>query len=330
MVCLAIGRLLPAPKVSIRNLTGKHIIVTGSNSGVGFSIAKQLAAMGATVHMACRNVAKAEVAAREIREHLAGTTRKKVEADVRVLELDTASLASVRRFVQSWPTGNKIYALYHNAGMPGADVAFTADEQELTYQSNFLSSFLMTRLLEAKDAFAADARIIFTSSSGHYGGRFSSDFGLRSRSSTADRGFHYPPAAPVAIPSTLYSNSKLSQVACARILQSRFNASGSRMSAAAFSPGYAASAIFGKVETPSLSRDPLFWILTVATVVAVMADVGAASGVMLATRDLSEQDKGKYWERCGRRFSKADLLEQETLDRLWIRWCNDAGLSPVE
>jgi NAD(P)-dependent dehydrogenase (short-subunit alcohol dehydrogenase family) len=68
---------------------GRTAVVTGSNTGLGFEIARALAEHGAAVVLACRDTAKASAAADRIRAAAPGAT-------VRTLRLDLASLASVR------------------------------------------------------------------------------------------------------------------------------------------------------------------------------------------------------------------------------------------
>ena len=75
----------------IPDLTGKVIIITGANSGLGLESTKALAAKGATVVMACRNMSKAEKSKAEI---LAGNPNAKLD----LMPLDNASLASVKAF----------------------------------------------------------------------------------------------------------------------------------------------------------------------------------------------------------------------------------------
>ena|SRR5680860_532232 len=100
------------------DLTGTTAVVTGANSGIGFETARALAARGASVTLACRNVAKGEHAAELIRNgrrgvdgHSGGVTG----VDVRVAELDLSSLASVRRFAEAWQ--GPLNLLVNNAGV---------------------------------------------------------------------------------------------------------------------------------------------------------------------------------------------------------------------
>ena len=72
-------------------LDGKTVIVTGSNTGIGKETAKDLTNRGARVIMACRNLEKANIAAEDIRKFIKN-------GSIRVMKLDLASFASVRKF----------------------------------------------------------------------------------------------------------------------------------------------------------------------------------------------------------------------------------------
>jgi NAD(P)-dependent dehydrogenase (short-subunit alcohol dehydrogenase family) len=91
--------------------TGRIAIVTGSNSGIGFETARVLAAKGATVIMACRNLDKANPKAEEIRTAHPG-------ADVEVMELDLSNLDSVRQFAKAFRAKHsRLDLLINNAGI---------------------------------------------------------------------------------------------------------------------------------------------------------------------------------------------------------------------
>jgi FlaA1/EpsC-like NDP-sugar epimerase len=75
------------------DLTGKVIIVTGANSGIGYEAAKEFARKGAQTILACRSLDKAQAALNEIQAELPG-------AKVEMMPLDLASLESVRQFAR--------------------------------------------------------------------------------------------------------------------------------------------------------------------------------------------------------------------------------------
>jgi len=140
------------------DLTGSVAIVTGANRGIGKETARGLAVRGAKVIMACRNVELAEAAAAEI-----GLP------NVRVIKCDLASFASVREFCKQVDMEeDKVDILINNAAAFSTKRIITEDGQEMVFQVNHLSHFLMTNLLMDKMKASKAARIINVSSVGHW------------------------------------------------------------------------------------------------------------------------------------------------------------------
>ncbi|HEY6817245.1 MAG TPA: SDR family NAD(P)-dependent oxidoreductase, partial [Croceibacterium sp.] len=90
--------------------TGRTIVVTGANTGIGFEAAKALAAKGARVLLACRDEAKARAAMARIAAEVAG-------ADLRFLPLDQGDLASIREAARLASDEPRIDVLLNNAGV---------------------------------------------------------------------------------------------------------------------------------------------------------------------------------------------------------------------
>mmetsp|Transcript_17223 Transcript_17223/g.51526 ORF Transcript_17223/g.51526 Transcript_17223/m.51526 type:complete len:367 (-) Transcript_17223:59-1159(-) len=142
------------------SLKGQRIIVTGSNSGIGRETASELAARGAAVTLACRNVAAAKTTAEDIRKHHPG-------ADVRVgAPLDLGSAASIRAFVHAeGGPGKPLHVLVNNAGANYLPRRRTNDGFCTLAQVNYLGPYLLTRLLEPSLLAAAPrARVVNLSS----------------------------------------------------------------------------------------------------------------------------------------------------------------------
>ena len=154
----------------IPDQTGKIVIVTGANSGLGFEDTRALAKKGASVIMACRSIDKAEDAARQIRaEHPA--------ADLTIMPLDLASLDSVRQFAQDFTQRYKtLNLLINNAGvMALPHRRETADGFEMQIGTNHLGHFALTGLLMPLIASTPGARVVSVSSGAHRMGRISFD-----------------------------------------------------------------------------------------------------------------------------------------------------------
>jgi len=343
ITCLCIGRILPSLRGHLsqnpHHLSGKTAIITGANSGIGLQIALDLSHLGARVILACRNVQKGEEALRQI---IDADPSAKIRVELR--KLDTSSLESVKEFAHQWQSQSSdqqhIDILVHNAGIAGAAAnassAFSNDGFELTYATSFLGSFLLTYLLE--DRLSDNARVIFTSSTGQYGGRISSSFSIDSVKNKIEPGFHTlkPRGTTPAVSSSTYSMTKSMQCVLARCLQARWDRNAqqsgtrNRRIAHSFTPGFTMTPIFGKFEVKSIWTEPMFAILQVTTWLGTHVSEGAATGSYLASTDDSDvvraEKGGRYWDRCTARMATADLFSQTVLDRLWRRWEVDAGV----
>jgi len=125
-------------------------IVTGATGSMGAAAAEALAAQGRPVLMACRNLEKAE----RVR---AGILARFPQADIRIRELDLASMASVRAFAEGLEPGTAV-ALFNNAGVISKRYAITGDGFENTFSVNYFGPWLLTNLLLPK--MPADAHVV--------------------------------------------------------------------------------------------------------------------------------------------------------------------------
>jgi NAD(P)-dependent dehydrogenase (short-subunit alcohol dehydrogenase family) len=143
--------MAPNLVAAVPDLSGRLAVVTGSNSGLGFGLARRLSAAGADVVMAIRNRAKGEAAIDEIRATVP-------DAKLTIKPLDLSSLAGVAALGEQLNAdGRPIDILINNAGVmtpPKRDT--TADGFELQFGSNHLGHFALTAhlmpLLRAADS----------------------------------------------------------------------------------------------------------------------------------------------------------------------------------
>ena len=166
----------------IPDQTGRRVIITGANSGIGYFAALELARKGAEVVMACRDQTKAAAA-------LAVLRRQVPDAKAEVAVLDVASLASIRRFAEAENArGGSLEVLINNAGvMTPPKRLETSDGFELQFGTNVLGHFALTGLLlPALERAAANAaqrpRVVTIASIAHKQGRLNFD-DLQSRQS---------------------------------------------------------------------------------------------------------------------------------------------------
>ncbi|KAM7415697.1 hypothetical protein PAMA_017975 [Pampus argenteus] len=134
-------------------LNGKTVLITGGNSGVGKDTAVALAMRGARVVIACRDLDKAEKAAREIKF-------KSHSLNVHHMELDLANLRSVREFCKSFLQKEKrLDILINNAGTPSV-LDWTDDGFSMCFGVNHLGHFLLTNLLLPRLKECAPSRVV--------------------------------------------------------------------------------------------------------------------------------------------------------------------------
>ena len=140
--------------------TGKSFIVTGANAGVGFEIARVLAARGARVLLGCREQTKAQDAIARIK-------RITPNADLVWLPLDLGDLDSVRTAAEIAAKEPRIDALINNAAIMNPPLTRTKQGFESQFGVNHLGVFALTSLLLPKLAETPDSRVVVTSSVAH-------------------------------------------------------------------------------------------------------------------------------------------------------------------
>jgi NAD(P)-dependent dehydrogenase (short-subunit alcohol dehydrogenase family) len=189
--------------------SGRTVIITGANSGIGRAAATALAARGAHVVLAVRNLDKGRAAAAT----MSGSTE--------VRELDLASLESVRGFAAGWE--GPIDLLINNAGIMIPPLSQTADGFELQFGTNHLGHFALTNLLLGQ----VTDRVVTVSSLMHRSGAIDFDDLNWQR-----RRYQRWPA---------YGQSKLANLLFTLELQRRLAQAGSQVEATAAHPGYAST-----------------------------------------------------------------------------------------
>lgn len=220
------------PGFTAQNVTdqnGKIAIVTGANIGLGFYTAQHLAAAGAQVIMACRNLDKARVAA------------EKIGQGVQVRQVDVSDLDSVQTFAQGIQADYpQIDLLINNAGVMACPYAITPQGFELQWATNHLGHFALTGLLLPQLEAAPAARVVALASLAHHSGRF--------RWSDLNRHQRYQ-AWPA------YCQSKLANLVFARELNRRLQDKNSPALALAAHPGVSNTNL--TLAGPKLAQNPL-------------------------------------------------------------------------
>ncbi|RAK95161.1 oxidoreductase, short-chain dehydrogenase/reductase family [Aspergillus ibericus CBS 121593] len=150
----------------IPDLTGKTILVTGGNIGLGKACVLEYARHHPDhIWLAARNLTKAQAAADEIKEQVP-------DAPIRLLELDLTSFDSIKRAAQEFAgSSQRLDILMLNAGIMASPPGLTQDGYEIQFGTNHMGHALLTKLLlpilEQTAHANGDARVVSLSSDGH-------------------------------------------------------------------------------------------------------------------------------------------------------------------
>lgn len=225
------------------NLSGKVIIVTGANSGIGFEASKEFARKGAQVILACRNMQKAEAALAELQGGVPN-------AQAEIMQLDLVSQKSIHAFANAFQAKyDQLDVLVNNAGIMEVPYGTTEDGFERQLGTNHLGHFALTGLLINMIRSTPNARVVNISSGAHRSGSIDFD------NLMYEGGTGYSPGQS-------YGRSKLANLMFTYELQRRFEAGGVNAIAVAAHPGgsntnlsnHLTDGFNGKIMMPLLRR----------------------------------------------------------------------------
>jgi NAD(P)-dependent dehydrogenase (short-subunit alcohol dehydrogenase family) len=205
----------------IPDQTGRTILITGANSGLGLRSAEALAGAGARVLMACRNMQKAAEARTSVAAKATGP-------EPEVVALDLSDLTSVEACADRLTDDlDHIDVLMNNAGVMAVPLSRTPQGFEMQFGTNHLGHFALTGRLLPLLRQAPAARVITVSSFGHKPGR------IRWDDPNWETGrYHAWPA---------YFQTKLANLLFTAELERQAREAMSSLLAAAAHPGYAAT-----------------------------------------------------------------------------------------
>ena len=215
------------------NLQGRTAIVSGANSGLGLETTRALAAKGAHVIMACRDLAKGQAVQAQIATSLP-------TASLELAQLDLAALTSVRDFAAGFQQSHeRLDLLFNNAGIMAIPRGETADGFETQFGTNHLGHFALTGLLLPTLLATPDSRVITTTSMARSAGRIKLDDLQRQRAYGRWEA---------------YGQSKRANLLFAFELQTRLTAAGASTISVAAHPGAADTNLQGTSATLSNAR----------------------------------------------------------------------------
>ncbi|KAJ7226766.1 NAD-P-binding protein [Mycena pura] len=297
---LATESFPPRSKFTIKDvpdLSGKIIIVTGGNSGLGFATSKVLVERGAKVYIATRSEAKAK----EAIEQIANDTGK----TPLFLKLDLADLDSVQAAANMFLSKeNRLDVLYNSAGvMIPSKEAVTKQGYDLQFGTNVLGHFYLTKLLlpllisTAKSSPKDKARIVTISSGAHH------------MSNLSFATFKDGPARKKANEWALYGQSKFGDVVLAKELARRYGEEG--IVSLALNPG--------NVNT-NLQKELPGWQsrFIKMTIMYPILPNGITTHLWAGTAPETAEYNGKYlipWARVGE--PRTDTQDAKVGEELW-------------
>ncbi|KAF9223134.1 NAD(P)-binding protein [Gyrodon lividus] len=300
------------PITDMPDLSGKVIIVTGGNTGIGYATVKHLARLGAKVYMAARNKSKAEEAIAKLKQEGLAPGNGQVVW----LELDLSDPRNVKNTVQEFlGKESRLDVLIHNAAILVEGYKISPDGVQEIMIVNAISPFVLTReLLPVLKQTAAepnaDVRIVVVSSAGHElvpgEPRFRNFDDINNEYKNA------------LVPSfARYCYTKLANILYASELQRRLDAEGSPITVISLHPG----------SVNTFSRKPQLkkfsWLVDILVYpFFVHPDVGGYTSVIAAASPEVAQNrdmyKGAYLVPIGKIKNPTDTARDEGIAKeLW-------------
>jgi len=283
-------------KKDIRDQTGKTIIVTGANVGIGFETALALFEAGAHVVLACRTIENAQATLNKL-ELLGG--KGTLETGV----LDLSGLSSIRLFADTFLKSHQhLNILINNAGVAMPPASKTIEGYELQFGVNFLGHFALTGYLYPLLKATKGSRIVTLSSNGYHNGAIDFD-NLRSE-------VDYDPMRE-------YRQSKLANLIFSIELDRRIKAIGGNVISIAAQPGANKTALMRHLSDEAIAAgverlgefmEP--WQGALSSLYAAVSD-DASGG------NLYEPDEGGYRGYPTLAAIRENAMDEMIAKKLW-------------
>nr|XP_039264098.1 retinol dehydrogenase 12-like [Styela clava] len=283
---------------SDQKLTGKTVVITGANTGIGLETAVDMAERDAKLIIACRDPRRGESALKHI---VAETGSQRVRFSL----LDLSSFSSVRQFVENFKNEEqRLDILINNAGIMMCPQSTTQDGFETHFGVNHLGHFLLTYLLLDLIKASAPSRIITLSSVMHrrlYNAHIHwNDLNLKKSYNARDA----------------YSQSKLMNVLFSRELAKRLEGTG--VTTYCVHPGLVNTKLVKYAGTHGNCWDTLFGCVTKSTKGFWKTPRhGAQTTIYCAIAPELENETGKYYSECKKAREASSGRDDGAACKLW-------------
>ena len=148
------------PKICTDDFPNRLVVITGATSGIGYVTTLKYASHGADILCINRNEEKSK--------ELCKTLKNQYNTDCTYIIADFTKLADVHAVAKQLAALNRnIDVLIHNAGVYVTNKTFTADNLEMVFQTNYLSTFILNYYTKEKFIKQKSGRILFVNSEAH-------------------------------------------------------------------------------------------------------------------------------------------------------------------
>jgi len=270
-------------------MTGKTVLVTGANSGIGKVTARELAKMGADVVMVARSRERGEKALAEVQ-------KVSKNGNVQLMLADLSSQQSTRELAAKFRAEHdRLDVLVNNAGAMFTNRSESVDGYEMTFALNHMGYFLLTDLLLDMLKASAPARIVNVASAAHSGGPIDFDDLQREKEYSGMQ---------------VYGQSKMMNILFTNELARRLQGSG--VTANSLHPGFVRSN-FGRKNNGIIGS----LLMPIAQLFAINEDKGAETQIYLASSPEVEEVTGTYFVKSQPKETHPFAQDEAAQKKLW-------------
>ncbi|KAK4550786.1 hypothetical protein LTR36_000366 [Oleoguttula mirabilis] len=297
-----------SPEKDISSLSGKVILVTGGNTGLGKETILQLAKHNPKeIFLAARTPSKAEAAIEDIKKAVPNS-------NISFLQLDLTSFSAVKKAADDFKArSDRLDILINNAGIMAVPWSTTKEGYEIQFGTNHMGHALFTKLLlptmlKTAEQPGADVRIVNLSSEGH---QMAPSPGI----------IYNQPDLEKCATWTRYGQSKLANILHAKALQKRYPS----ITTTSLHPGVIITDLYATMSGSYVAAKAFTAVARGVTSLGMLYDVpkGAKNQLWAATASKEEVRSSYYWKPVGAKSGGSKYAQNDELsEKLW-EWTGD-------